>query len=74
MRKTNEAKKQNSQNATETFETRYNETIAHMATITKMMKTMKANAEQTGGLNWAHAGSMGHVNETLAEIESFLKN
>ena len=57
--------------ASETYAARHAEALALIDSLRDMIEDMPE--PESDGINWGHAGSMGHINEQLRELLGFVE-
>jgi hypothetical protein len=57
--------------ASETYAARHAEALALLAQLQQAIEDMPE--PESDGINWGHAGSMGHINEQLRELIAFVE-
>jgi hypothetical protein len=57
--------------ATETYAARHAEALALIDSLRDMIEDMPE--PESDGINWNHAGSMGHINDQLRQLIGFVE-
>ena len=57
--------------ATETYAARHAEALALIDSLRDMIEDMPE--PESDGINWGHAGSMGHINDQLCQLLGFVE-